>query len=861
MSEKLDPKEVARVCRDMDLVRKEISKAVVGQELVINGLLRALLANGHVLVEGVPGIAKTLIIKTLANVMTSNFQRVQFTSDLLPTDILGLTAYDKTKGFYIVRGPVFTNFLLADEINRSPGKCVTKDTDIMLGNGELMSIKDVFKRYNGKKTYKRGNESWIVPKEDFYVPSFNLDTYKIEPRKVKYLFKQRVREPYYEVSLTSGRKIKTSKVHPFFSLINGDIENINAEDLENGNCVLVPKRVNIKGDNILEYNRDLIRINENVKNEIKRRKKLFLKVTRLKYLEPKQIINKLKIKNKKDEDLVRTYLRSKPKYLDYKLKDTFLINAKQFGQVRFIKMPKSVDKKLAKFIAFLIAETYHKSNGDIFISMKDKKMIVEFKNILNDIFGYKVRILRDKRDGKYRLAISSKTLTTLLIAMGYKVDAHSGDKQIPNFILKSENDIIKEFLRMYFECDGWVNRDCVSVTSKSRDIANKIAYLLLRQGIVGRIGRSYKKTNVGEGYFYNINLYGNSVKEFKKKIGFFSKEKNKKLMGVYKNITNRYTDFIPNFHSYLRDLRKKLNLTHKEFHKLTGLYAFQLEYPKNRSKHSRAILNRVYNGIKNVGDVSHLKKLIDGDFYCDFVKDIKIVKPKKDYYLYDFTIEDTHSFIAGFGGIISHNTQSALLEAMQEKQVTIGRETFTLEKPFFVLATQNPIETIATYPLPEAQIDRFLFKLYIGYPNKKEEQDILKKNMTTKGFEDFNIRGVVSSKEILHMQEMCKKVFVNDEVESYIIRIVDATRYPDKYKLKLGKYIAWGSSPRASIGLYIGAKAEALLNGKSFVTPQHVKDVAHDVLRHRVILNYEGQAENIKADDIVTEILAKVPTP
>src|SRR3989344_452282 len=328
MSEKLDPKEVARVCRDMDLVRKEISKAVVGQELVINGLLRALLANGHVLVEGVPGIAKTLIIKTLANVMTSNFQRVQFTSDLLPTDILGLTAYDKTKGFYIVRGPVFTNFLLADEINRSPGK-----------------------------------------------------------------------------------------------------------------------------------------------------------------------------------------------------------------------------------------------------------------------------------------------------------------------------------------------------------------------------------------------------------------------------------------------------------------------------------------------------------------------------------------------------TQSALLEAMQEKQVTIGRETFTLEKPFFVLATMNPIETIATYPLPEAQIDRFLFKLYIGYPNKKEEQDILKKNMTTKGFEDFNIRGVVSSKEILHMQEMCKKVFVNDEVESYIIRIVDATRYPDKYKLKLGKYIAWGSSPRASIGLYIGAKAEALLNGKSFVTPQHVKDVAHDVLRHRVILNYEGQAENIKSNDIITEILAKVPTP
>jgi len=206
-------------------------------------------------------------------------------------------------------------------------------------------------------------------------------------------------------------------------------------------------------------------------------------------------------------------------------------------------------------------------------------------------------------------------------------------------------------------------------------------------------------------------------------------------------------------------------------------------------------------------------------------------------------------------------SQSALLEAMQEKQVTIGKETFKIEEPFFVLATQNPIETLATYPLPEAQVDRFLFKLLINYPKKKEEQGILKQNITINSFNDYTLRGVISSKEIIKMQEMTKRVFINDDVEKYIVRLVDATRYPDKYKLKLGRFIAWGASPRASIGLFIASKANALLNGKSFVTPQHIKDVAHDILRHRIILNYEGQAEGIKQDDIISEVLAKVPTP
>lgn len=205
--------------------------------------------------------------------------------------------------------------------------------------------------------------------------------------------------------------------------------------------------------------------------------------------------------------------------------------------------------------------------------------------------------------------------------------------------------------------------------------------------------------------------------------------------------------------------------------------------------------------------------------------------------------------------------QSALLECMQERQATIGKEAFPLEPPFFVLATQNPIESLGTYPLPDAQIDRFLFKLRVGYPTIEEEEKILSTNMTLRRFEDSGLKPVLDTDKLLEMQEDVKKIYVDSKVEKYIVRIVDSTRNPDKYKLKLGKYIEWGSSPRASIGLYISSKAEALMNGRLFVTPQDVKEVAPDVLRHRLIVNYEGQAEGVSSDDLTKEILDRVPVP
>jgi len=205
--------------------------------------------------------------------------------------------------------------------------------------------------------------------------------------------------------------------------------------------------------------------------------------------------------------------------------------------------------------------------------------------------------------------------------------------------------------------------------------------------------------------------------------------------------------------------------------------------------------------------------------------------------------------------------QSALLECMQEKQATIGKETFGMPLPFFVLATQNPLEQLGVYPLPEAQVDRFLFKINISYPNLKEEQVILNNNITTRRFDDFSLKPIMTPQKILELQDDVKKIYLDKKIEKYIIQIVDATRNPADYRVKLGGYIEWGASPRASIGLFIASKAEALMQGKTFVTPQYVKEVAYDVLRHRVILSYEAQSENIKVEDVISDILARVPVP
>ena len=203
--------------------------------------------------------------------------------------------------------------------------------------------------------------------------------------------------------------------------------------------------------------------------------------------------------------------------------------------------------------------------------------------------------------------------------------------------------------------------------------------------------------------------------------------------------------------------------------------------------------------------------------------------------------------------------QSALLEAMQERQVTIGNETFGLPKPFLVLATQNPIEQEGTYPLPEAQVDRFMLKVVIDYPKLEEEKLIIRQNING---DKFEVKPILKADEIIEARKVVRQVYLDEKIEKYIVDIVFATRYPEKYDLKEMKdMIGFGGSPRASINLALAARSYAFIKRRGYVIPEDVRAVAHDVLRHRIGLTYEAEASNMTSDEIVSKILNKVEVP
>ena len=203
--------------------------------------------------------------------------------------------------------------------------------------------------------------------------------------------------------------------------------------------------------------------------------------------------------------------------------------------------------------------------------------------------------------------------------------------------------------------------------------------------------------------------------------------------------------------------------------------------------------------------------------------------------------------------------QSALLEAMQERQVTIGKETFKLPEPFLVLATQNPIEQEGTYPLPEAQVDRFMLKGVIDYPKLEEEKLIIRQNING---DKLNVKPILKADEIIEARKVVRQVYLDEKIEKYIVDIVFATRYPEKYDLKeLKDMIGFGGSPRASINLALAARSYAFIKRRGYVIPEDVRAVAHDVLRHRIGLTYEAEASNMTSDEIVSKILNKVEVP
>lgn len=204
--------------------------------------------------------------------------------------------------------------------------------------------------------------------------------------------------------------------------------------------------------------------------------------------------------------------------------------------------------------------------------------------------------------------------------------------------------------------------------------------------------------------------------------------------------------------------------------------------------------------------------------------------------------------------------QSALLEAMQERQVTIGDTSYKLEEPFLVLATQNPLEQEGTYPLPEAQVDRFIMKVIVDYPKMHEEQMIIRQNV--QGLTVPAVKQVVSTQEVINAKDLTRQIYMDEKIEQYILDIVFATRFPEKYSLEqLKPLISYGGSPRASINLALAGKAQAFLNKRGFVIPEDIRSIAKDVLRHRIGLTYEAEAENVKVEDVIEDIIKQINVP
>jgi MoxR-like ATPase len=233
--------------------------------------------------------------------------------------------------------------------------------------------------------------------------------------------------------------------------------------------------------------------------------------------------------------------------------------------------------------------------------------------------------------------------------------------------------------------------------------------------------------------------------------------------------------------------------------------------------------------------------------------------------------QDTGEFVVNKGPIFSSiiladeinrapaKVQSALLEAMQERQVTIGTDTFKMSNPFLVLATMNPIEQEGTYPLPEAQVDRFMMKVVVDYPTQTEEREILNRMATTT--QDNTVDCVMQPESIADARSLIDQIYIDNQIADYIVELVQITRTPKKVSEELAEFVEYGASPRATLALTLCAKANAFLDGRGYVTPQDVKDLAHDVLRHRIATTYEAEAEGKTSDDVIATILDFVPVP
>lgn len=897
-------------------MEKEVQKGYIGQEDVIHKILLCVAAGGNILLEGVPGLGKSFLVETLARVVDgTEMHRIQFTPDKLPSDIVGTEAYNEDKGFYVEKGPIFGNFILADEINRAPPKVQSamleamQEHKVSIGD-ETFNLPEPFFTMATQNPVEQGGS--LHPDETLYMNgqlwkaeealehakengelvhededkriydagdsanSLSLEG-DLEETNCK-VYEKDYEGKVYTIRTRTGRRIKVNADHPLLVNQNGKMTWKKAKELEEQDFLVQPETLSLPKEKFSDHEKVI----EKLGNEFKAVNKEEVKEAKY-WLQRGEFDNKniddlriaagmtkkeLAEKAETNYDKALNYINGSSAEVEEELAE--VLKTEEINLDTYLESYKShrisdswTNEDAGFFLGFTLAEGNIEDNA-IEVSQKNYPEMIERWISLAEKMNLEVnqRIKEDIKHAKVR----SKPFVRY-IEERYNLNN-------PEKLLSAPKEFKREFIdafmkaESYFENDQKANNVRITMTQQDKGLINIISHMFSDFGIRPKIydeGRVYRlrisdkdlhtylekftwpgeepELNQESSAYRTVPVDGELIEELVTKLGFkqCGEMTEKNWYSLYKMSKQRgrvseyeLKKFVNRMEKTIEDRKDKKTGSIQETAQSVGLAITEIVEQTELTKHK---VWQVYQGEAKQEEaerfiqrekevrlekaeqiVSNLRKIVESDVFYDPVQNIEA----EDYEgpVIGLSVPETRNYIAGLGACgINHNT----------------------------------------YPLPEAQIDRFLFKIYLDYPKKHNEQKIIDMNANIKDEEDFDVGAVVDQEDVLNIQEFAKVVTVRDEIKEYIVDLVDASRNPEDYGMEYSDYIDWGCTPRASINLALAGRANAMYNGRHYVTPEDIRAVIHDVFVHRIILNYEGEAQGLEIDDVIENIVDRVP--